>query len=81
MSDSKVNQDHNDTCLHGEPQKESESKGAHISQFLPTSRRIVQFSNGKVFVSGVGLSLIVLQRLSSMTASWSTKNEKERKHK
>ncbi|XP_062159250.1 ethanolamine-phosphate cytidylyltransferase-like [Alnus glutinosa] len=40
-------QDLNGTSLHGEPHKESESKGAQISQFLPTSRRIVQFSNGK----------------------------------
>ncbi|KAG6627801.1 hypothetical protein I3843_15G132200 [Carya illinoinensis] len=47
VSDTKVHQDCNSTSLHGEPQKESESKVAHISQFLPTSRRIVQFSNGK----------------------------------
>ncbi|XP_058732179.1 ethanolamine-phosphate cytidylyltransferase-like [Vicia villosa] len=29
------------------PQDECQSKVSHISQFLPTSRRIVQFSNGK----------------------------------
>lgn len=29
------------------PQEECQSKVSHISQFLPTSRRIVQFSNGK----------------------------------
>lgn len=27
---------------------EKQAKGGHMSQFLPTSRRIVQFSNGKV---------------------------------
>ncbi|XP_040996895.1 ethanolamine-phosphate cytidylyltransferase-like [Juglans microcarpa x Juglans regia] len=47
VSDTKVYPDCNGTSLHGEPQKGSESKVAHISQFLPTSRRIVQFSNGK----------------------------------
>lgn len=47
VSDTKVNLDCNGTSLHGEPQKGSESKVAHVSQFLPTSRRIVQFSNGK----------------------------------
>nr|XP_023871935.1 ethanolamine-phosphate cytidylyltransferase-like [Quercus suber] len=41
-----VSQDHNGS-LCGEPHKESKSKGPHVSQFLPTSRRIVQFSNGK----------------------------------
>ncbi|XP_065634469.1 ethanolamine-phosphate cytidylyltransferase isoform X2 [Quercus suber] len=41
-----VSQDHNGS-LCGEPHKESQSKGPHVSQFLPTSRRIVQFSNGK----------------------------------
>ncbi|KAE8125964.1 hypothetical protein FH972_020724 [Carpinus fangiana] len=45
--DAKDCQDCNGTSLHGEPHKESESKGPQISQFLPTSRRIVQFSNGK----------------------------------
>uniref|UniRef100_A0A2N9G3Y5 Ethanolamine-phosphate cytidylyltransferase n=1 Tax=Fagus sylvatica TaxID=28930 RepID=A0A2N9G3Y5_FAGSY len=47
MRDTKGSQDHNGTSLCGEPRKESGSKGAHVSQFLPTSRRIVQFSNGK----------------------------------
>ncbi|KAF5469328.1 hypothetical protein F2P56_013413 [Juglans regia] len=47
VRDTKVNLDCNGTSLHGEPQKGSESKVAHVSQFLPTSRRIVQFSNGK----------------------------------
>lgn len=28
--------------------EEKQAKGGHISHFLPTSRRIVQFSNGKV---------------------------------
>lgn len=29
--------------------EESRVNGGHISHFLPTSRRIVQFSNGKVY--------------------------------
>lgn len=37
---------HNDASVKGD-RNESGSKGAHLSQFLPTSRRIVQFSNGK----------------------------------
>ncbi|KAJ7973697.1 ethanolamine-phosphate cytidylyltransferase-like [Quillaja saponaria] len=41
----KVCKDGNGT--HGEPQKESHSKNINMSQFLLTSRRIVQFSNGK----------------------------------
>lgn len=35
---------------HEDPCEESQSKSAHLSQFLPTSRRIVQFSNGKVCI-------------------------------
>lgn len=62
--DAKDCQDCNGTSLHGEPHKESESKGAQISQFLPTSRRIVQFSNGKVYL--VSFSFIVMQSLSSL---------------
>ncbi|XP_068333859.1 ethanolamine-phosphate cytidylyltransferase-like [Pyrus communis] len=37
--------DQNGTSLQKSP--ESQPKSAHLSQFLPTSRRIVQFSNGK----------------------------------
>ncbi|EXC12837.1 Ethanolamine-phosphate cytidylyltransferase [Morus notabilis] len=44
--DKKASEDLNNTSLKGY-HKESGSKGAHLSQFLPTSRRIVQFSNGK----------------------------------
>lgn len=40
--------EHNDVPLYEDPQKGSQSMAAHISHFLPTSRRIVQFSNGKV---------------------------------
>ncbi|KAL6189278.1 hypothetical protein ACLB2K_040667 [Fragaria x ananassa] len=36
-----------DTSSHGDACEESQSKSAQLSQFLPTSRRIVQFSNGK----------------------------------
>ncbi|KAI4380243.1 hypothetical protein MLD38_006458 [Melastoma candidum] len=35
----------NDSCINNVCQSQAES--THISQFLPTSRRIVQFSNGK----------------------------------
>ncbi|PON41130.1 Bifunctional transcriptional regulator [Parasponia andersonii] len=45
-SNNKVREDHNGTPLKG-PHKESQLKAAHLSQFLPTSRRIVQFSNGE----------------------------------
>ncbi|PON81338.1 Bifunctional transcriptional regulator [Trema orientale] len=45
-NNNKVREDHNGTPLKG-PHKESQLKAAHLSQFLPTSRRIVQFSNGK----------------------------------
>lgn len=41
----KNGEDHNGTEV--KPQEENQSKASHISQFLPTSRRIVQFSNGK----------------------------------
>jgi len=69
-----VSQDHNGS-LCGEPHKESQSKGAHVSQFLPTSRRIVQFSNGKVLFIWV----ILMQRLSCMATFFSRKKEKEKK--
>lgn len=45
--DKGVCEDQNGASLNGDPPKENESKVAHLSQFLPTSRRIVQFSNGK----------------------------------
>ncbi|KAF7820558.1 ethanolamine-phosphate cytidylyltransferase-like [Senna tora] len=45
LGDTKVCKDINGTD--SRPQEESQSNGAHISHFLPTSRRIVQFSNGK----------------------------------
>ncbi|XP_057497568.1 ethanolamine-phosphate cytidylyltransferase-like [Actinidia eriantha] len=52
VKDMKVCQAH-EGSLHGEPDntnnnrgEESHAKGGHISHFLPTSRRIVQFSNG-----------------------------------
>ncbi|ESW32220.1 hypothetical protein PHAVU_002G303400 [Phaseolus vulgaris] len=38
-------EDHNGCEV--KPQEEDQSKASHIAQFLPTSRRIVQFSNGK----------------------------------
>ncbi|OIV93610.1 hypothetical protein TanjilG_04842 [Lupinus angustifolius] len=45
LRDPKVCEDHNGTDE--KPQAENRSKSSHISQFLPTSRRIVQFSDGK----------------------------------
>ncbi|WJZ98635.1 hypothetical protein VitviT2T_017146 [Vitis vinifera] len=55
IKDTKTHEDHNgSTSLHGERDNTNEaegekcqSKGLHLSHFLPTSRRIVQFSNGK----------------------------------
>ena len=47
LRDQKTCEDRNGTDVR--PQEESQPKVSHISQFLPTSRRIVQFSNGKVF--------------------------------
>ncbi|KAE9607614.1 hypothetical protein Lal_00026699 [Lupinus albus] len=45
LRDPKVSEDHNGTDE--KPQAENQSQSSHISQFLPTSRRIVQFSDGK----------------------------------
>lgn len=45
LGDAKVCKDHNGTDARLE--EESQMKGAHLAHFLPTSRRIVQFSNGK----------------------------------
>lgn len=47
LEEQKIHEDRNGTDVR--PQEDSQSKVSHISQFLPTSRRIVQFSNGKVF--------------------------------
>ncbi|KAF8407353.1 hypothetical protein HHK36_006481 [Tetracentron sinense] len=54
VKETKVGEDRNDTSLPEQPHymnntqaEESQSDGAQISHFLPTSRRIVQFSNGK----------------------------------
>ncbi|PSS36374.1 Ethanolamine-phosphate cytidylyltransferase [Actinidia chinensis var. chinensis] len=53
VKDMKVCEAHEGSSLHGEPDNTnnnrgegSHAKGGHISHFLPTSRRIVQFSNG-----------------------------------
>ncbi|XP_061347578.1 ethanolamine-phosphate cytidylyltransferase-like isoform X2 [Gastrolobium bilobum] len=45
LRDPKNCEDNNGTDV--KSQEESQSKGSSVSQFLPTSRRIVQFSNGK----------------------------------
>ncbi|KAL1326365.1 ethanolamine-phosphate cytidylyltransferase [Arachis hypogaea] len=45
LKDQKAREDLNGTDA--KPQEESKPKVSHLSQFLPTSRRIVQFSNGK----------------------------------
>lgn len=47
MEDTKAREDHNNASLPRDHLRAIQSKGAHISQFLPTSRRIVQFSNCK----------------------------------
>lgn len=47
----KACEDHNNASLPRDPLRAIQSKGAHLSQFLPTSRRIVQFSNCKVFLA------------------------------
>ncbi|KAM7477646.1 hypothetical protein LguiA_025859 [Lonicera macranthoides] len=49
MKDAKVAEDSNKLPLHGEPDKMNKTQGekSQASHFLPTSRRIVQFSNGK----------------------------------
>ncbi|XP_065881341.1 ethanolamine-phosphate cytidylyltransferase-like [Euphorbia lathyris] len=47
-NDSKVSVDHDDKLsVSGDACKVNQTKAPHLSQFLPTSRRIVQFSNGK----------------------------------
>ena len=43
-------EDHNATSMNGDSKKGSPSHGA-LSHFLPTSQRIVQFSNGRVWFS------------------------------
>ena len=56
MKDTKTHEDQNgSTSLRGERDNTNEvqgekgqSKCLHLSHFLPTSRRIVQFSNGEV---------------------------------
>lgn len=66
MKDTKTHDDHNGgTSLRGERDntnegqgENSQSKCLHLSHFLPTSRRIVQFSNGKVLSAQIG-SIIV----------------------
>ncbi|CAK7345560.1 unnamed protein product [Dovyalis caffra] len=48
LKGTEARENHDDTSsLPGDAPKGSRSNSAHISQFLPTSRRIVQFSNGK----------------------------------
>lgn len=48
LRDEKSGEDHNGSEV--KPQEENPSQASHIAQFLPTSRRIVQFSNGKVIL-------------------------------
>lgn len=48
MQGSKNSDDHTNNSFTEDPHKGNQSSGGHLSQFLPTSRRIVQFSNGKV---------------------------------
>ncbi|XP_022921352.1 ethanolamine-phosphate cytidylyltransferase-like [Cucurbita moschata] len=46
MNDATDSKNHNETSPNGDSNKESSSHGA-LSHFLPTSHRIVQFSNGR----------------------------------
>ncbi|WCJ34687.1 Ethanolamine-phosphate cytidylyltransferase [Euphorbia peplus] len=47
-NDSKASVDHDDKLsVSGDDSKVNQTKAPNLSQFLPTSRRIVQFSNGK----------------------------------
>lgn len=66
---------HNDASVKGD-RNESGSKGAHLSQFLPTSRRIVQFSNGKVCFKH---SLVVTQYLGATGALCINNNNNKQK--
>lgn len=51
VNDTKVCEDPDDKLSSpGDSFNGHQSNSAHVSQFLPTSRRIVQFSNGKVFL-------------------------------
>lgn len=59
MNDATNSEDHNATSLNGDSMKESPSHGA-LSHFLPTSHRIVQFSNGRVWFSS---DLTILEAL------------------
>ncbi|KAL5769849.1 hypothetical protein ACOSP7_014003 [Xanthoceras sorbifolium] len=47
VKDTQGNEDNSGTSLSGDSHKAIQSKSSHVSQFLPTSRRIVQFSNCK----------------------------------
>ncbi|TXG48670.1 hypothetical protein EZV62_024545 [Acer yangbiense] len=47
LKDTQVKEDNSSTSSSGNSYKAIQSKSAHLSQFLPTSRRIVQFSNCK----------------------------------
>jgi len=53
LRDEKSCEDHN-----GVKPQEEQSKASHIAQFLPTSRRIVQFSNGKVILVACVMSIL-----------------------
>ncbi|MBA0583590.1 hypothetical protein Gorai_014441, partial [Gossypium raimondii] len=47
VKDTEGGGDHTSTLLNGDSGERCHSQRAQISQFLPTSQRIVQFSNGK----------------------------------
>lgn len=47
VQDISVHEDNDDSSSHEEPHRVKQCRVGHVSHFLPTSRRIVQFSNGK----------------------------------
>lgn len=63
--DKQVCGDDNNMLLKGDSHKENQFKAAHLSQFLPTSRRIVQFSNGKVCLNFHNCNMVFTSNISS----------------
>ncbi|XP_022728663.1 ethanolamine-phosphate cytidylyltransferase-like isoform X2 [Durio zibethinus] len=63
VKDTKGGGSNNSTLLNEDSGERHQSKRGQVSQFLPTSRRIVQFSNGKsysVFTQGPGRNALVV---------------------
>ena len=56
VKDTNGSGDNNSTLLKGDSGERHQSQMGQISQFLPTSQRIVQFSNGQVLF---GFTLVI----------------------